>query len=119
MMKTETMKTLSLAIGLTLLASCSQPVSPSATGSKPVAASPATPRLASARGVVQSIDLASQTVTIAHGAVPALDWPAMTMTFHAPAPGLDAIAKGDDVDFEFTADGMDATITRIDRHSGG
>ena len=79
-------------------------------------AAPATAvQTASATGVVESIDLAAKKVTIAHGAVEALKWPAMTMSFHAPEIDLTTLKPGDRVTFEFTSSGMDGTITRIER----
>ena len=45
-------------------------------------------------------------VTIAHEAVPSLQWPAMTMTFAPPATGMPAdIAVGDEVHFAFMDSG--------------
>lgn len=70
---------------------------------------------ASAAGVVEAVDLAAKTVTIAHGPVDALKWPAMTMTFKAPDADLSAIKQGDHITFEFTSSGMDGTITTITR----
>lgn len=118
------MKITTLLAGLLLMA-CSPQVqqpAPPAPAVTPAPAAPAAPAAraagtaASARGVVESVDTVAQTVTIAHGAVPALDWPAMTMTFGAREVDLKSIATGDDVDFQFTADGMDGTITHIARH---
>ena len=74
---------------------------------------PATSTTASATGTVQSVDASAGTVTIDHGPVEALQWPAMTMTFQAPNVDLTAIEKGDQVSFEFTSTGMDGTITSI------
>ena len=73
----------------------------------------ATATTASATGTVQSVDASAGTVTIDHGPVEALQWPAMTMTFRAPDVDLAAIEKGDQVSFEFTSTGMDGTITSI------
>ena len=70
---------------------------------------------ASATGIVEAVDPAAKTVTIAHGPVAALQWPAMTMTFKAPDADLSSLKQGDHVSFEFTASGMDATITAIRR----
>lgn len=74
---------------------------------------PATATTASATGTVQAVDASAGTVTIDHGPIDALQWPAMTMTFHAPDVDLGAIEKGDQVSFEFTSTGMDGTITSI------
>jgi Cu(I)/Ag(I) efflux system periplasmic protein CusF len=65
-------------------------------------------------GVVESIDPDARTVTIAHEPVASLEWPAMTMTFKVPEADLSALRAGDRVSFDFTARGMDATITRIE-----
>ena len=80
------------------------------------ATEPAAATQASAEGTVEEVDPAASTVTIAHGAVEALKWPAMTMTFKAPGVDLGGIKKGDHVGFEFTATGMDGTITSITKH---
>ena len=69
--------------------------------------------LASATGVVQSVDSKASTVTIAHGPVAALQWPAMTMTFQTGSLNLDSIKPGDHVAFEFTASGAQATLSKI------
>jgi Cu(I)/Ag(I) efflux system protein CusF len=87
------------------------------TETAPVAEAPAATeaKRASARGVVQSIDVAAKSITIAHGPVEALGWPGMTMTFQAPAADLTTIKVGDEVDFEFTSTGMNGTIESISK----
>lgn len=85
------------------------PIKPTPAPAPPVASK------ASATGVVEAVDLAAKTVTIAHGPVDALKWPAMTMTFKAPDTDLSAIKQGDHITFEFTSSGMDGTITTITR----
>jgi Cu(I)/Ag(I) efflux system protein CusF len=70
---------------------------------------------ATATGVVQSLDVSAQSVTIAHDPVEALGWPEMTMTFAAPGVDLSSIKPGDAVSFELTANGMDGTITAISK----
>nr|WP_084073680.1 copper-binding protein [Lysobacter dokdonensis] len=67
---------------------------------------------ASAEGVVESVDAQGGRITIAHGPVAALRWPAMTMTFKAPGIDLRSLKPADRVRFEPTADG---TITRLER----
>lgn len=66
-----------------------------------------------AEGVVKKIDAAKGTVTIAHGPVASLKWPAMTMPFKADASLLGSIAPGQTVRFEFVSSGTDSTITKI------
>lgn len=87
-------------------------VPPAADAGRASAQSMAT---ASATGIVESIDLQAKTITIAHGPVPELKWPEMTMAFQAPDVDLSTIETGDDVRFEFTSTGMDGTITSIER----
>jgi len=89
------------------------PATPSAA--VPTAEAPAKMTKASANGVVEAVDTAARTITIAHGPIDALQWPAMTMTFKAPDADLSAIKKGDHVAFEFTSTGMNGTITTITR----
>lgn len=68
---------------------------------------------AEASGTVKVIDMQKGTVTIAHGAVSALQWPAMTMGFTATAKQLAGLKVGERVEFEFRSEGMNATIVSI------
>ncbi len=68
---------------------------------------------AKASGTVKAIDMQKGRVTIAHGAVPTLKWPPMTMGFKATPEQLGQVKAGDRVDFEFTAEGMAASIISI------
>lgn len=65
------------------------------------------------KGVVKSLDPAKGTVTLAHEAVPAVDWPAMTMAFKISPELAKGIEVGQRVNFEFEAKGMAGTITKI------
>ena len=125
-MKILTTYTMTTLVTLGLLVGCSSetndqnPASPEAAvpatgadGMDGMQRDPATTTTASATGTVQSVDASAGTVTIDHGPVDALRWPAMTMTFQAPDVELGAIEKGDQVSFEFTSTGMDGTITSI------
>ena len=60
------------------------------------------PRGHSATGTIRSI--AGDQVTIAHGPVESLGWPAMTMTFTAPSAVEEDIQAGSQVDFSFHQD---------------
>lgn len=51
-------------------------------------------------GVITAVDASAGTVTIDHGAIPAVSWPAMTMTFTAPAAVLAGAKVGDRVAFD-------------------
>jgi Cu(I)/Ag(I) efflux system periplasmic protein CusF len=77
------------------------------------AGAPAVDNRGSATGTIQSIDTTTGRLTIAHGPVAALKWPAMTMAFKATPAQLASVHKGQKVQFEFLADGTGATITRI------
>lgn len=57
---------------------------------------------------------ANQLVTIKHGPIPAVGWPAMTMTFQATPPTLlKGVNIGQIVDFGVRTSGMDAQVTSI------
>ena len=113
-----------------LLTACS---SPSGDSSAPVATQSSTPATtpepaatmpmpeapekaattASASGTIEAVDAAAKTVTIAHGPVEALKWPAMTMGFKATPEQIASVQAGQKVQFEFESQGMDSTITQI------
>jgi len=65
-------------------------------------------------GTITKVDPAKSTVTIAHGPVQSMKWPAMTMTFKVKDKAmLDKLAKDQKVDFEFREDGKDHVITNV------
>ena len=66
------------------------------------AAAPAGPQ---GTGVVQAVDAKAGTVTIHHGPIAALKWPAMTMTFKATPDVLKGAKKGATVSFTLNAAG--------------
>ena len=72
-------------------------------------------RGASAEGKVTAIDADAGTITIKHGPVPAMEWPAMTMAFDAPQPIRDQVAVGDTVTFEFETSGKGNQITSVNK----
>ncbi len=68
----------------------------------------------SASGDVTAVSEAG--VTISHGPVPDIGWPAMTMTFKTPSPEMaGGINVGDQVNFEFRQAGADAVLTAINK----
>lgn len=69
--------------------------------------------MAMATGTVESVDAGAGKITIAHGPVEALKWPAMTMAFKASPEQVTSVKAGQQVEFEFESKGMDNTITRI------
>ena len=68
---------------------------------------------AAGTGTVQTVDSAAGTVSIAHGAIAAVRWPAMTMTFKTSPEQLTGVRVGEKVTFKFVLNGTDATITSI------
>src|SRR3546814_1343094 len=53
------------------------------------------------KGTVTAVDAAAGTVTIDHGPIPAVGWPAMAMTFKADKAARQNVTKGDKVTFAF------------------
>ena len=68
-----------------------------------------------AEGVIRGIDAQQGSVTIAHGPVPELNWPAMVMPFKVDAAQLRGLAVGDAVEFRFSNGEMDPHIVFIRR----
>jgi Cu(I)/Ag(I) efflux system protein CusF len=65
-----------------------------------------------ATGVVTKVD--KNKVTIKHGPVQSMNWPAMSMTFTVKDKSLlDKMAKEKKVDFEFTQEGPEHVITAV------
>lgn len=69
--------------------------------------------MAMATGTVESVDAAAGKITIAHGPVEALKWPAMTMAFKATPEQVASVKSGQKVEFEFESKDTDNTLTRI------
>ncbi|WP_223448531.1 MULTISPECIES: copper-binding protein [Pseudomonas] len=69
--------------------------------------------VATSDGTIKAIDTTKHTVTISHGAVPAVQWPPMTMAFSVTEDQLAGLTAGDRVTFSFRLDGNKATIVSI------
>jgi Cu(I)/Ag(I) efflux system periplasmic protein CusF len=68
-----------------------------------------------ASGTITRVDAAAGRVTIAHGPVQQLKWPAMTMSFGVGDRALlERAQPGKKVDFQFAKQGSDYVITKID-----
>jgi len=81
---------------------------------------PAT-KLVTSRGIVTSVDGADRLVSIQHGAIAELGWPAMTMTFQVRQPGmLRGLKRGLRVSFAVNAkpEGRRYIIERIAPEAG-
>ena len=65
-------------------------------------------------GEVTAIDKTAGTITLKHGPIPGVKWPAMTMTFKANPPVLVDQAKvGEKVSFDVKVQGQDNEVTAI------
>ena len=65
-------------------------------------------------GVVQAIDLTQNKGTLAHGPIPELKWPAMTMPFKVADPKLlKPLHVGQRVAFDLKGEGMAVVITGV------
>ncbi len=66
-------------------------------------------------GKVTAID--SGRVTIAHGPIEGIGWPAMTMTFTAPNGLAERVTVGSEVAFSFRQDGSAYVLTALKRRA--
>jgi len=67
-------------------------------------------------GVIRAIDPNAGTVVIQHGPIPALGWPAMTMTFRAtPKYILNGLKVGEKIGFDIKVRGMSADVTAVQK----
>jgi Cu/Ag efflux protein CusF len=74
----------------------------------------AAPATHSGTGTVKKIDAAKGVVTLAHGPIASLRWPAMTMSFELKDAALaKGIKVGDAVDFELVRSQDSYVITRL------
>jgi Cu(I)/Ag(I) efflux system protein CusF len=65
-------------------------------------------------GVIKAIDAKAGTLTIQHQPIPAVGWPAMTMTFKAKPPALlKGLKVGEAIGFDCSVIGMAADVTAI------
>ena len=67
-------------------------------------------------GIVTAVDALTGRITLDHGAIPAVGWPAMKMGFSAKPDLLKGIAVGDKVDFNVTVSGSAGEVTAIRKH---
>lgn len=65
----------------------------------------------SGSGTIQSI--AGDQVTIAHGPIPAIGWPAMTMAYTAPSVIFGSVKVGDKVGFSFHKSGIGYVLKSV------
>ena len=70
-------------------------------------------KLGKGTGTVTAVDATAGKITLDHGAIPAVDWPAMKMGFSAKPELLKGIAVGDRVDFDIIVSGSAGEVTAI------
>ena len=101
-----------LTIGL---AACNPEPKTEAPTDEKASSSPAAAIAVQAKGTgtVTAIDAAANKITIGHGPIAELDWPAMKMGFAASPEMLTAVKSGDKVAFDFEWDGKEGKITSI------
>ena len=74
----------------------------------------AVPQTAEGEGTVTAIDAQAGTVTLNHGPIASLGWPAMTMTFRVhSAAVLQGVSVGQRVHFELMNDNGRPMVTEI------
>ena len=64
-------------------------------------------------GMVTAIDAAGGKITLDHGPIPELGWPAMKMAFKATSAVTGSTAVGDKVEFDVRLTGMESEVTAI------
>lgn len=84
-----------------------------ATQAMDTMAMPAEPRTGTGAGKVISINMETGAISIDHGPIKQLDWPAMTMGFSAKPELLKGIAVGDKVAIEIKGSGTNYEVTSI------
>ena len=115
-MKTTTILAAAIAGTLTM-AACNKaadaPAKPAASNDMASMDMSAAAKTGSGSGKITALDKAGGKITIAHGPIPAVGWPAMTMGFKADPKMLEGVAVGDQVDFTLSLKGNDGTVTAI------
>jgi Cu(I)/Ag(I) efflux system protein CusF len=76
-------------------------------------AMPADAKMGKGAGTVTAIDAVAGKITLDHGAIPAVGWPAMKMGFSAKSDLLKGVAVGDKVDFDVAVNGSTGEVTSI------
>ena len=114
------MRTITLIVPAILaLAACSPPAPQEAKTddmnmSEPAASAVAGP--ITSTGTVTQVDATAGTITINHGPIEAVSWPAMTMQFTAENPAvLQGIAVGDSVSFELKSAAETSVVTNVQK----
>lgn len=76
-------------------------------------AMPAEAKMGKGTGTVIAVDKTAGKITLNHGPIPEVGWPAMTMAFTAKPELLNSVAVGDKVAFDVTVKGTAGEVTAI------
>ena len=95
------------AAGAIALAGCGQAQKSGANNGQAAAAAQ------TYRGTGKVTAVAGNQVTIDHGPIEGIGWPAMTMTFTAPGGMASGVKAGDEVSFSFRQEGSAYTLTSL------
>ncbi len=102
---------------LLIVAGCSKPAEqtakPAAADTMANMAMPTEAKSGRGMGKVTAIDAGTGKITLEHGPIAELQWPAMTMGFGVKPGMAKDIAVGDEVTFEFEWDGKEALVTSM------
>lgn len=104
---------MAFALATTLAAAAAQAPAQKSPPPKSTSGQPAAVALARGTGVVKGLDPASSRIIISHEAIPAVQWPAMTMSFRISKELATGLKVGQKVEFEFVPADMDGTITKV------
>lgn len=89
------------------------------SSSAPMTSMPAAPigvqatKTGKSTGTVTAIDAAGGKITLDHGPIPELGWPAMNMAFMVASSVTGSTAVGDKVDFDARLTGIESEVTAI------
>ena len=97
-----------IAAGALALAACGQQQK-----SQTQVAAPAAGTVQTYSGAGRITAIAGDQVSIAHGPIAGIGWPAMTMTFTAPAGMANGVQPGDQVAFSFQKQGSAYQLTSL------
>ena len=102
-----------------VLSACDKPAEPAKTETQANAvdgmATSAAAKVAKGSGTVTAVDMPAGKITLDHGPIAELEWPAMKMGFAAKPELLTGVTVGDRVDFTLSLKGNDGTVTAIEK----
>lgn len=113
---TNALKIAALIAAMLGLSGCDRAGAPSAAGNAdatPGMATSVSAKTGKGTGTVTAIDAAAGKITLDHGAIAAVGWPAMKMDFSAQPDLLAGMAVGDQVDFVVNVTGSEGQVTAM------